>query len=251
MAVVVGLAAVAAFLGVYFLEAAQAPLGVRLPRVPRPMFATEGASPEDLSVVRRQVPEHMLEYLAPQPDGAPPMFSWFASARGGYRLALPLGADPAQLGAESFAKDGVDMVASYLYDMPLRKVICSLRAREPSEGFKAFAERLRADLGGKGQADGEMLDVRGYPFVALEFSYPAPNGETTAHCLFASPYGRFVFVADFLARPEEKRPARTMALKTVRTFVPGWPPQKLILPADQAEIPPSTAPGSGAKPESH
>jgi len=249
---VVGLAAVGGFLCVYFLAVAQAPLGVRLPRVPRPMFVTQGVGPSDLSVVRRRVPEHMLEYLAPQPDGGPPMFSWFESARGGYRLALPLGADPAQPGAESFAKDGVDAISTFLYDMPLRKVILSLRPREQGEGFRAFAERLQKGLaGGTAHGRAETFDVRGYPFVALEFSYPAPNEETMAHCLFAGPYGRFVFVADFLSRPRDRRAARTMALKIVRTFVPGRSPEKLILPADQAEMAPSTAHGSGAKPENH
>lgn len=199
-----------------------APLGVPLPPVSY-AYEVEGVGPDDTSVNEGLITENWLEFLAPQPDGSPPLRYKFDSSGAAFEIWHPLGVEAVVLPPEQQQATSTLAVAGVKLDQPLHAIKYSLPPRQEGESLAEFAARAQHDLELNGaQFFGEPGEYRitGYKFTTLEYERDSEDSGLLYHYLFIGPYGPRALVIDFSARPQHKEAALPYVKKIIGSFKP-------------------------------
>jgi hypothetical protein len=219
--------------------ASPAPFGAPLPPIGT-LLNTEGIDFKHTDVLERRIPPPYVEFLAPQPDGTPPLKISYTSQRGGFSLRLPHGSETTQLDPQSFARDSVDALIQFHFNQPLQEVVVTLPGRKDGETVSEFAARLRFEflrLGWEPVDTGEKeLDLPRYRFARLEAVVHPPRaaqagGGTAAQAdaagdqqriWYVGPLGERLLVVEFSAKRENAELARNQAAKIMSSFSPSF-----------------------------
>lgn len=199
-----------------------APLGVPLPPV-KYMFQTEGIGPNETSVNEKKVTANWLEFLAPQPDGSPPLRYQFDSSGADFEIWHPLGVEAVVLPPEQQQETSALAIATVKLDQPLYAIKYSLPRRQDGESLAQYAGRVKSGMEAKGaQFFGDMgeFKVTGYKFVTLEYQRETEDIGLLYHFLYIGPYGPNALVIDFSALPEHVDAARPYVKKIISSFKP-------------------------------
>jgi hypothetical protein len=226
LAVAAALAA-AAFFGLR-ATASPAPFGAAVMR-PQPQFTTEGVAFDKTDWLAKRVPPAYLEFLAPQPDGTPPLRYPYKCDRGGFTIRHPMGAELTQLAPEQFFQQSIDAIVDIHYDQPLQRIRYQFPVRHAGETVEQFIARMRYELermGATFPADApKRLELPRYRFERLEFVSAPQSGAGRAaeqHFWFVGPLGSRVALIDFSAAPANAVLARRQAEKVMGSFSPSF-----------------------------
>lgn len=231
-------AATAAFYGMATLGD-PSPLGVPLPEVPQLFEILPYDDAKDMSVVERKLPEVMLEFLAPQPDGAPPVRFTVRGEFIDFSIGHLSGIETTAFPVEEAIKDNVIISGIVHFDQPLKALQYSAPARREGESVTEYTSRLRYEMERKGAVYYDNVDplpLEGYRFEHFEYKRENENGETVSHYLFIGPLGPRALVMDYMSTPELHERARPWVMKMIRTFKAGRQLQETALESDPEYI---------------
>ena len=229
MALFVGVLSLAAaggaFAGVRTLGAA-APLGVPLPDVPTLYEIIPRENLGETSVVEGRMPEVLLEQLAPQPDGAPPLKYGINVDLVDFHIRHPYGTSSSSPGPEQAVETGVLLKAELQFDQPLPKFMYTIPLRLEDESVTTYMSRTRYRLEQEGAtfySDVSPLAVEGYRFEHYEYDFEIEGGTLVSHFLFVGPLGKKRMLAmNFMTTPELHAQASPYVWKIMRSFEAGW-----------------------------
>ncbi len=217
--------------------AAPSPFGAPLP-APRPYIFTivPREQVEEVSWPKRVTIEAWLEFMAPQPDGFPPLRWPFHSELGDYTISLPQCARTSVV--ESMDEHGIvtDAWGQLQYDWPLESFIFQMSPRKDGETAAEFTARYQHDLtksGTKLIGSLDPVELPVYRFQHFEYQEQEPvDGVTYSHYIYIGPFGSRVLVFDFVCEAESHEAARGLIAKVLSSFTPGWELKKIMLHED-------------------
>lgn len=213
------------------------PLGAPLPP-PKPAIFTiiPREQADEASWMKRITLEAWLEYLAPQPDGLPPLRWPFHSEWGDYSMSLPQGS------STTFVMDvddhGIitDAWGQMNHDWPLRTFVFQMCPRKEGETVEEFTARYQSDLMKSGVKLIGNLDpvlMPEYKFQHFEYHDPEPvDGVTYSRYVYVGPFGSRVLVQEYICPFEFHEQARGLVNKILNSFEPGWELKKIMLHED-------------------
>jgi hypothetical protein len=214
--------------------ASPAPLGVPLP-IPQPKIKTEGVAKNDINFLERRMPPVWVEFLAPQPDGTPPLKWPYSSDRGGFDVVHPEGALLLQQGGDYFMQTGEDAMVQVDYHQPLKEIHYVLPVRQPGESVTDYVARRRYELTQQGAklvpGHSEQLLLPRYRFEHMEY-IKTDGGVELYHITYIGPLGARFLVADFAAPPALIDLARKQVDKIMASFKPKRELQQVMLMED-------------------
>jgi hypothetical protein len=203
-----------------------APLDAVLPDVPALFEIIPRENIKETSVVERRIPEVLLEHLAPQPDGSPPLKYGISVDLGDFHIRHPYGTSSSSPGPEQALELGVLLQGEVLYDQPLQKIMYTIPFRLEEESVSTYASRTRYELEQDGavfHSDVRPLAVEGYRFEHYEYDLEIEGGAVVSHYTFIGPFGKHrVLAMDFMMTPELHELARPYVWKIMRSFSAGW-----------------------------
>jgi hypothetical protein len=206
------------------LTGSAAPLDTALPAVPRLCEILPREDVADTSLLEMRMPEVLLEFLAPQPDGVPPLLYLADVELVGFKISHPKGAIAVQYPLEEVLEDGVLLQAQLEYDPPLKALKYSMPFRKEGESVTEYTARIRQELERKGAtfyADVSPIALEDYRMEHFEYFRELDSGEVVSHYSFIGPLGKRVLVLDYMMPPELHEQARPWVYKIVRSFRPG------------------------------
>lgn len=225
LSVVVGAVAAAATFYAARAQGDPAPLGVPLPEVPQRYEIVPDEQLDESSVVEGRLAEALLEVLALQPDGSPPLRYPCDVEFIDFKVWHPFGTACMSYGAEDVAKTGILVQADLLYGQPLRKLQYSMPSRTDGESLTTWVSRLRHELDQRGARfypDVSPLVPEGYRLEHFEYEQEAENGERLSRFVYFGPLGpKRVLRMDFVTSPELHELARPYVLKIMGSFKAG------------------------------
>jgi len=222
------------------LTGSRVPLGVPLPGVPQ-LVTTRGVSFAQSSAIRHRMPVDQLGYLAPQPDGWPPLTFDYHSEYVDFTIWHPLGAETRGLGEQEALKTGVLAIVGFKLDYPLTRITYSAPMHKPDERLTVYVSRLRWELEQKGAQFYKTVDpllLPDYRFEHFELQMKDDEGKLASHFMFFGPYGNRALTVDFATTPEQHELCRPLVMKIMRSFTPG----KLVQDMMKREWPDYVAP---------
>lgn len=220
----------------YFYAAQSAPLGVPIPRPPRPHFTIQKSASQTSSVIRRQLPIGWIGRLAPQSDGLPYLHEHYHSEKLGFDISYPYGSENIQFGMDDFLKDAVDSQVNVKIDQPLGAIKVTVPSNEGKKQLD-FARDLISEAlkqGAKPVDQPREVVLPGGGFTTLAYRRTDPENNFV-HRLYCAVAGKRILIFDFIIRPETASDGDRYADKIMRSFQPG----EMIAPA--MEVPPSHA----------
>jgi hypothetical protein len=215
------------------------PLGVPLPEVPQLFEILPHDDAKNMSVVERRLPEVMLEFLAEQPDGAPPVRFTVRGEFIDFSIGHLSGIETTAFPVEETLKDNVIISGVVHFDQPLKALQYSAPGRREGESLTEYTSRLRYEMEKKGAVyyeNVEPLPLEGYRFEHFEYKRENENGEMVSHYLFIGPLGTRALVMDYMTTPELHERARPWVMKMIRTFKTGRQLQETVLESDPEYI---------------
>ncbi|GEM_PF-2144504 len=225
LSVVLGVVAAAAAFVTARAQGDPAPLGAPLPQVPRLYEVVPHEQLEESSVVEGRLAEVLLEVLAAQPDGSPPLRYPIDVQFIDFKVWHPYGTASMSYGMEDVAKNNVLVQADLRYDQALRKLQYSMPPRIEGELLTTYVSRVRYELdqaGARFYADVSPLAVEGYRLEHFEYELEAENGERLSHYVYFGPLGPMrVLRMDFVTSPELHELARPYVSKIMGSFKAG------------------------------
>jgi hypothetical protein len=217
------LAGTCGFVGMRNYASAQAPLGQPLPEVPQLIDVIPREEWERSSFNERRLCPWQLEFLAPQPDGAPPHRFPMETAIG-YTLWHPTGSQTNPLLPEEAVEHNRLAEVDVLFDQPVKYIVHSMPDRREAETVTEYTARYRHKLkqdGAEFYPDVEPLVVPDYRFEHFEYALPDEDGVTWYHYVFLGPMGPKILVIDYYAFPDHTDLAWPWVLKVMESFTPG------------------------------
>jgi len=237
LAIVIALgAAAAAYAGARQLGD-PAPLGAALPAVPRLYEIIPREDVEQTSFLEKRMPEALLEKLAAQPDGAPPLDFRYRCDLADFSVVHPYPVSAVGTGPEEAIETGILLRAEFFYDLPIKKAMYTIPFRHADESVPVFVSRTRFELESEGAtfySDVEPLALNGYRFEHYEFDDELEEGTVVSHFVFIGPFGKpRVLSLDFMTTPELHELARPLVWKIMRSFTAGRSLQEGALKYDE------------------
>jgi len=215
------------------------PLGVPLPEVPQLFEILSQDNAKNMSVLERRLPKAMLEFLAEQPDGAPPVRFTVQGEFIDFSIGHLSGIETTAFPVEEALKDNVIISGIVHFDQPLKALQYSAPGRGGGESLTEYTSRLRYELERKGAVyydNVEPLPLEGYRFEHFEYKRENDSGEMVSHYLFIGPLGTRALVMDYMTTPELHERARPWVMKMIRTFKAGRQLQEAVLESDPEYI---------------
>jgi hypothetical protein len=217
-----------------------APLGAALPVVPQLYEIIPREEVEQTSFLEGRMPEALLEKLAAQPDGAPPLDFRYRSDLADFSVVHPYAVSAVGTGPEEAIETGILLRAEFMYDQPLKKAMYTIPFRHAGESVPEFVARTRFELESEGATfynDVEPLALDGYRFEHYEFDDELAEGTVVSHFVFIGPFGKpRVLSLDFMTTPELHERARPLVWKIMRSFSAGYSLQEGALKYDEDYI---------------
>jgi hypothetical protein len=218
----------------YFTE--PAPLGVPLPPVRNTFTILPRDQIQDTSWNKRTTVSAFLEFMAPQPDGMPPLRWPYESTIGDFTIWHPHGTELTNMGdvdANGVITEGWAVVH---YDWPLKEFIYQYAPRKTGERVTEFVARYEHELTANGATligNHDTLDLPAYQFQHFEYQEAQPvDGQTISHYIYIGPFGRRAIVLNFTCLADQHEAARPLIAKIMASFTPGWELKKLMLKED-------------------
>ena len=203
-----------------------APLGTPLPEVVPAYEILPREQMAEASLNQRRIPEAMLEMLAMQPDGSPPLRYTINCELADFIIRHPYGAQTISFPVEEVQKDKTLIEAIFKFDQPIKMLKYTAENRQEGESVVEYAARLHDELEASGvefYPDTTPFDVDEYHFEHFEYRREAEDGETRTHYIYIGQLGRSnALVMNFISTPELHERARPMVLKIIGSFIPGW-----------------------------
>lgn len=225
LSVVAGAIAAAAGFYVARAQSDPAPLGAPLPDVPQLYELIPREQLEESSLVEGRLAEVLLEVLAVQPDGSPPLRYPCDVQFIDFKVWHPYGTTTMSFGADDVAKNDVLVQADLIYDQPLRKLQYSMPHRVEGESLTTHVSRIRHELdqgGARFYPDVSPLALDGYRFEHFEYEQELETGERLSRFVYFGPLGpKRVLRMDFATTPELHELARPYVLKIMGSFKVG------------------------------
>jgi hypothetical protein len=199
----------------------RAPLGAAIPPRPKAVIQSDGVKMKDSDVAGRRISTRVLDRLAPQPDGAPPLDMRLHSERGDYSLGVPFGAQMVLLPQDIYKKDYLDAQITFKFGMPLFLVNIYLLPRGAAESYTAVAGRLRGTLPRREARVGEVQEYKlapRYRFAQFTYVQPTPEGWQERCVVYVTPFGDHAIGLSFMAHEEHAVEGQALAEKIVASF---------------------------------
>lgn len=201
-------------------------MGVPLPDVPQLYEIIPREDIGQTSVVKRRMPEILLEQLAAQPDGAPPLKYGISVDLVDFHIRHPYATSSSSPGPEQAAELGVILKAQVDFDQPIQKFLYTIPFRLDGESVTTYMSRTRYELeqdGAKFYDDVRPLATEGYRFEHYEYDLEIEDGVIVSHFVFVGPLGKKrVLAMDFMTTPELHALAGPYVWKIMRSFEAGW-----------------------------
>lgn len=213
-----------------------APLGAALPQIPI-LIEHEGIALADSSFLEGRLNERMLELMAPQADGYPPLVRPYTSKSAGFTIDHPYGTSIRIFMMDEFQKDNVLSQAFFSYGVPLTALKYSLPPIQEGDQVTVYVSRVRHQLEAEGV---EFLEPQGvvvlenYRFESLQYKRKTDLEADQVHFAFFGPFDRRVLVIDFVTSPQQRESAIPLINKIITSFEPGDKLLKLLDKSGQA-----------------
>jgi len=231
----------------YLLASEPKPLGIPIPRPPRPIYTVTKGADANSSVIHRRLPIGWLGRLAPQPDGLPYLHEHHHSEKLGYDISYPYGTENIDFGMDSFQQDWVDSQATVKIDQPLVAVKVSFPANNSKKQLNYVKDLTDAALkqGAKPVDPPHEVKMPGAGFATVAYRRNDPDNNYV-HRLYCAGVGARVLIFDFFINPQTATDGDRYASKIMRSFEPGQiigpsleEPVQAATPAKAASTPPT------------
>lgn len=225
----------------------EAPLGAALPEVPV-LIEHEGIEVGDSSFLDGRLNERMLELMAPQADGFPPLVRPYTSKSAGFTIGHPYGTVLRVFLRDEFQKDNVLSQAYFSFGIPLTALKYSLPPMQEGEQVTVYVSRVRHELDVQGVeflAPQAVVQLENYRFETLQYKRQTDQGKQQVHFAFFGPFYPRVLVIDFITTPQLRESAIPLIKKIIESFEPGAKLLGLLEESGQAR---SLQPGEGTEP---
>lgn len=211
------------FAAMLYVSGSPAPLGAPLPEVAS-VVAVDGISIKQTSVLKKTINADMLEFLAPQPDGMPPLRYTYSCEYVDFSIQHPMGTELFAFGPQDVLGSGALARATLKFDYPLQLIEYSAPLRKAEEKLHEYVARRRWELtqqGAKFYGNHDPLVLADYKFERFEYELTNDKGEAQSHFVFFGPYGNRTLTCEYVSKPELHELARPLVAKIINSFKPG------------------------------
>jgi hypothetical protein len=213
-----------------------APLGVPLPPVRQLFTILPREQADETSWLERKTADAWLEFLAPQPDGLPPLRWPYMSPLADFTISLPHGAEVSQLNSVDANGVVTEAIGELHYGWPIIRFSFQLVPRRDAETVTEFTARFEHELTASGSeliGQHEPFALPAYQFQHFEYREgAAAENVPESHYIYVGPCGRRVVLMDFVCLDQQHEAARPLLEKILKSFTPGWELKKLMLKED-------------------